>query len=128
MANYIKPKEFLEEILISKKQDKLTKKATEMMILLAERAIKKKTYTNQMDREDCLQTALLVMFQNWRNFNENVSENAFAYFTEIFKRGIARGLKDIQGGSHPSKKGDPEGKIMIISLDSCNDGDGIYNI
>jgi hypothetical protein len=33
---------------------------------------------------------LLDMFQNWYNFNEDKSINAFAYFSEIFKRGLAR--------------------------------------
>lgn len=128
MAYYINPKDFLNEILESKKKDELTVKAAEMFILLAERTIKKKTYTNDMDRDDCFQTGLLVMFQNWRNFDIDVSDNAFAYFTEIFKRGMIKGFKDIQAGNHASKKGDPEGKIVTISLDSCNDGDGIYNI
>jgi hypothetical protein len=36
------------------------------------------------------QSGLLDMFQNWYNFNEDKSINAFAYFTEIFKRGLAR--------------------------------------
>jgi hypothetical protein len=31
------------------------------------------------------------MFQNWYNFNEDKSINAFAYFTEIFKRGAKDG-------------------------------------
>jgi hypothetical protein len=35
------------------------------------------------------------MFQNWYNFNEDKSINAFAYFTEIFKRGLAKGWNDL---------------------------------
>jgi hypothetical protein len=120
---YLKPKEFLAEILISKEQDELTPKAQEMLVLLANRAVKKMRYYNPIDKEDCLQTGLLVMFQNWRNFDPSKSTNAFAYFTEIFKRGLARGFNEIY-----KAKGDPNGEIKKYSLQSSNDGEGIYNI
>lgn len=128
MANYIKPKEFLNEILISKKQDKLTDNASNMIIMLAERTIKKMSYKNDMDREDCLQTGIMIMLQNWRCFDENITTNAFAYFTEVFKRGMTKGYNDLEIGASPKKKGDPDGNIHLISLDSCNSGDGMYNL
>jgi hypothetical protein len=120
---YLKNKDFVVEILISKQQERLTPKAQQMMILLANKTIKKMRYYNPIDREDCLQTGLLVMFQNWHNFDETKSTNAFAYFTEVFKRGIARGFNEIY-----KYKGDPDGEVKMISLHSSNDGDGIYNL
>ena len=51
------------------------------------------------------------------------SKNAFAYFTEIFKRGIARGYGELY-----KKKGDPDGIYKHISIEGSNEGDGIYNI
>lgn len=120
---YLKNKDFLAEIIESKKNDELTNNAQQMMILLGNRTIKKMKYYNPTDRDDCLQTGLMVMFQNWRNFDESKSHNAFAYFTEIFKRGIARGYNELY-----KKKGDPDGNVRQVSIQSSNDGEGIYNI
>lgn len=120
---YLKNKDFVVEIVISKEQKQLTYKAQQMMILLANKTIKKMRYYNPIDKEDCLQTGLLVMFSNWQNFDVTKSTNAFAYFTEIFKRGIARGFNELH-----KYKGDPEGDVKMISLHSSNEGDGMYNI
>ncbi|SRR6266403_1290741 len=120
---YLKNKDFVVEILISKEQKELTYKAQQMMILLANKTIKKMRYYNPIDREDCLQTGLLVMFSNWHNFDVSKSTNAFAYFTEVFKRGIARGFNELH-----KYKGDPDGDVRMISLHSSNEGDGMYNI
>ena len=49
------------------------------------------------------------------NFNLLFNNNAFAYFTEIAKRGFAKGWNKL----HPKKYG---GTI------SMNSGDGIYSI
>lgn len=121
--NYLNNKDLYNEIVKSKEQDKLTPDAEKMLILLAERAIRKMKYVDDMDREDCLQFALLDMLKYWRNFNPQYP-NAFAYFTEIAKRGYAKGWNKI----HPLKyKG-------TLSIDRAGykhgeDGDGgIYTI
>jgi hypothetical protein len=72
---------------VSKAQGKLTRNAEKMLELLAKKTIKKMRYWSNDDRMDCYQSGLLDMFDNWYNFNEEKSDgNAFAYFTEIFKR------------------------------------------
>jgi hypothetical protein len=43
------------------------------------------------DKKDCLQEAMLSVFKLWYNFDENKGENAFAYYSEIIKRGLAMG-------------------------------------
>jgi len=70
---------------------------------------------------DCYQSGLLDMYSNWYNFNQEKSSNAFAYFTEIFKRGIAKGFNEIY-----KKKGVDE-QVRTISIDSSNDGQGMPN-
>lgn len=120
---YLKNKEFLAEIITSKELGELTPDAQQMLILLGNKCIKKMRYYNPSDREDCLQTGLMVMFANWHNFDPNKSTNAFAYFTEVFKRGIAKGFNEIY-----KKKGDPDNLIKQVSIQSSNDGEGIYNI
>ncbi len=120
---YLKNKDFYNEILKSKEINQLTPQAQQMMILLANKTIKKMRYYNPIDKEDCLQTGLMIMFSNWRNFDESKSMNAFAYFTEIFKRGIAKGFNELY-----KLKGDPDKKIKTISIQSSNEGEGIYNL
>jgi len=121
--NYLNNKDLYAEIVKSKEQDKLTPTAEKMLILLAERAILKMKYVNDDDRDDCLQFAMLDLLKYWRNFNPKYP-NAFAYFTEIAKRGYAKGWNKI----HPLKYKN------TLSLDRTGyrgDGDsdgGIYTI
>ena len=75
------------------------------------------------DKLDCYQSGLLYVFQNWYNFNEEKSVNAFAYFTEIFKRGIAKGYNDLY-----KKKGDNEHQIRLISIEGSNEGMGLHSL
>lgn len=119
--NYLNNKDLYEEIKKSKEQDKLTPKAEKMLILLAERAIRKMSYVYAEDREDCLQFAILDLLKYWRNFNPDYP-NAFAYFTEIAKRGYAKGWNNI----HPKKYKDTL-SIDRISNDDNQNG-GLFNI
>lgn len=93
--NYLNNKELYKEIIISKAQGRLTKNAENMLILLANRVIKKFYYYDDRDREDCLSTAYEHLFRRWYSFDENKTTNAFAFYTEVVKRGIAQGFKDI---------------------------------
>ena len=120
---YIQNKDLYVEIIISKAQGKLTRKSKLMLETLAKRTIKKMRYYSNDDRMDCYQSGLLDMFSNWYNFNEEKSDNAFAYFTEIFKRGLAKGFNELY-----KKKGDNEHQIRLISIESSNDGMGLHSI
>ena len=122
--NYLNNRDLYDEMKLSKEQDKLTPNAEKMLILLAERTINRMKYVSEDDRMDCLQFAILDLLKYWRNFNPDYP-NAFAYFTEIAKRGYAKGWNKL----HPLKyKG-------TISLDRTSNGDsdgegggGIYSI
>ena len=120
---YLNNKELYVEIVISKAQGKLTRSAEKMLELLAKKTVKKMRYYSNDDKMDCYQSGLLDMFQNWYNFNEEKSVNAFAYFTEIFKRGLAKGYNEIY-----KKKGDNEHKIKLISIEGSNDGNGLHSL
>lgn len=120
---YLHNKDLFFEIIVSKAQGKLTHKSKLMLEILAKRTIKKMRYYNNDDRMDCYQSGLLDMFSNWYNFNEEKSDNAFAYFTEVFKRGIAKGYNELY-----KKKGDNEHQIKLISIESSNDGMGLHSI
>lgn len=121
VKNYLNNKDLHTAMSESKSLGKLTPTAEKMLILLAERAINKMSYVNNDDRQDCLQFAILDLLKYWKNFNPDYP-NAFAYFTEIAKRGYAKGWNKI----HPVKY---KGTISINSS-SGNDSDegGIYTI
>lgn len=125
MANYLNDKDLYYEMTISKGMGKLTVKAQNMLILIANNTIRKKerNYNNSDDRNDCVQQGLLHMFQNWKNFNPKKYETAFPYFTEIFKRGLADGINIIN-----NKKNYNDDKIIMISLDRSNDGNGLHGL
>jgi hypothetical protein len=120
---YLNNKELYIEIIVSKAQGRLTRNAERMLELLAKKTIKKMRYWSNDDKLDCYQTGLLDMFENWYNFNEDKSINAFAYFTEIFKRGLAKGWNNLY-----KKKGDNEHQIKLISINGANDGNGLHSI
>jgi hypothetical protein len=107
------------EIVVSKEMGKLTKEAQSMLYVLGKNIIRKFRYKDDDDRLDCLQTGLLDMYANWYNFDENKSSNAFSYFTEVFKRGTARGWNQLH-----KRKGDDLGLIKTISLEGfSSDGE-----
>ena len=120
---YLSNKELFIELIISKAQGKLTRPAQKMLELLGKQAIRKMRYWSNDDKMDCYQTGMLYMFQNWHSFNEEKSTNAFAYFTEVFKRGIAKGFNDLY-----KKKGDVDNSIKLVSIQSSNDGQGLHSL
>ena len=117
---YVKPKELYLEICASLEQKKLTPRAIEMLILIAERANQKLKYKNPQDREDCIGFALLDLFKYWDRFKPEKTTNAFAFYTQIAKNGYAKGWHKL----HPGKyKG-------TVSLDkkASTESEGIYSI
>lgn len=104
---YINNKEFTNEIINCKygfldketgyqhKVGELSPKAISFFILLANRAVLKLHFSNPLDKEDCIQSAMLDLLRYWKNFNEEKSNNAFAYFTQIVKNGYAKEYKKI---------------------------------
>lgn len=110
--HYLSNKDLYMEIIISKAQGKLTPKAEKMIILLGKNAIKKMYYRNSDDRNDCLQEAMFDAFKGWYNFDEIKGDNAFAYFTEIIKRGLAKSWNRIY-----KTKGD---NVELISFQAMN--------
>lgn len=118
--NYLNNKDLHDAMSESKELNKLTPTAEKMLILLAERAINRMSYVNKDDRDDCLQFAMLDLLKYWRGFNP-VYPNAFAYFTEIAKRGYAKGWNKI----HPQKY---KGTISMSRTSGDDDSGGIYSI
>lgn len=121
---YINKKEFYKQIVISKAYGKLTRPAEKMLILLANETIKRKSYRSDDDRHDCLYSGIQALLCNWFNFAEDKYDNAFAYFTEVFKRGIAGGMNTLYKRKGQKK----DQKITVISMNSSNEGNGLISL
>ena len=119
---YLSNKELYCEMIVSKEMGKLTKAAEQMLMLLTKNVIKKMVYFNPEDKRDCLQTAYLCVFANWRNFDEMKGDNAFSYFTEVIKRGLAQGWNSLH-----KLRGDDDKKVKLISLDGYDDHGESYS-
>ena len=124
--NKVNAKKFTYEILISKGKGILTKNAEIMLIKLATNAIRKHKYYLEEDKEDALQTSYLNMFNKWISFNPDKTENAFAYFTEIHKRSCTESINNFYNKKGISKL--EQKSIKSISINSINNGQGMYNI
>jgi hypothetical protein len=126
MGNYVEDNDLWYEIVLSKGKGYLTKKAEKMLILIAQKVMKKleRRYNSEDDKLDCLQQGILHLLSKWNGFDERKFPKALPYFSEIAKRGMADGL----GLIHNKKfhKNDKDSKI--ISLDSSNDGKGLHSI
>ena len=121
VKNYLNGKDLYLEILISLEHKVLTDKAVTMLLLLTDKVSKKLSYKDIQDREDCIAYARLDILKYWNRFDPAKSNNAFAYYTEVIKRAMAKGW----GILNPKKT---KGTISIDSGMSYIDGDGIYSI
>ena len=115
---YLSNKDLYCELMYSKAAGRLSRPAEKMLILLGKNIIKKFYYQNPDDRHDCLQNGYIQLFSNWYSFDENKSDNAFAWATEVFKRGAAAGWNKL----HKTKGADVE----IISMTAFNDNGDSY--
>ena len=108
---YLNNKDLYKEIIISKEMGKLTKEGERMLYLLGKNIIRRFSYSNPDDRMDCLQEGMLQLYKNWMLFDEFKSNNPFAYYTEVFKRGVAQSFN-----RNYQKKGDEYMSKRLISM------------
>jgi DNA-directed RNA polymerase specialized sigma24 family protein len=117
--HYLSNKDLYAEIIVSKAQGRLTRKAEHMIILLGKNVIKKMYYKDPDDKHDCFQEAMFDVFRGWHNFDEEKGDNCFAYYTEIIKRGLAKGWNS----THKTKGADVE----IISISGVSHDGELYD-
>ena len=123
--NYLNDKDLYYEIVLSKGLGKLTRKAQNYFMLIANNTIRKNLKKFKFgEREDCLQNGLLILFKKWYSFDEKRFKQALPYYTEVFKRGMTAGFNEY----HNRKPHQKDDYIRYISMDSINDGKGMHNI
>jgi hypothetical protein len=116
MSKYIDQKKLFEEIIKSKEKNELTPEALNMLVLIAGELSKVLKFKYEEDRKDCIAFAIEDLIRYWRNFNPEKSNNAFAYYTQIAKNGLAKGWKKLRGRTQ---------NIKIINI---NETEGLSNI
>ena len=84
--NYLNNKDMLAELKKSKKDGEMTNELTNMIMLLCRRYAEHPWYINYTYNDDMRSFALLTVVKFWDRFNEEKSNNPFAYFTQIIKR------------------------------------------
>ena len=94
-THYVRNADLLAEILKSKEQDELTEEAAKMFVQIATKMSSMLKYNNPADREDCISSAVLDCLRYWRNFNPDITKNAFAFFTSVIRNGYAKGWRQL---------------------------------
>ena len=95
---YLKPKDLYIEIIVSKEMGRLTRDAEKYLNLLGKNIMKKFYYKDNDDKLDCYQNGMYQIYKNWYMFDELKGDNPFSYYTEVFKRGVAAGWKEVNKG------------------------------
>lgn len=114
MGNYVDNKRLYNEIIESKKQDKLTLDALMMLTSMIQGISKIFKYKIEEDREDCQAFAMEDVLKYWNRFDPEKSNNAFAFYTQMIKNAYAKGWKKL----YPIKSS----RKISISKDH-----GVYN-
>ena len=121
----IKNKDLYAQIVISKREDKLTQEAEQMLILLAEKASRRLSYANEEDRKDCIAFAHMDLLKYWRGFNPDKGNNPFAYYSSLAKNGCCKNF-------NKAYKYGKKFKGHLIRMNgggrSGSDNEGVYTI
>lgn len=91
---YFKEKELFYEILVSKGKGKLTRRATEILLLMCEKIFNKfaHRYINLQEfKYDVYMFAVERVLTTWKSFNHLKYDVAGPYYAEMIKRAFAMG-------------------------------------
>lgn len=118
MAEYLKNKDLLAEVLKCQKNGELSVELKEMFMLMLKKIISQKFYSvDKYDRDEYFQEGYLRLDRYWNSFDIEKGNNAFTYYTEIIKRSCALTFKKLH-----ATKGEPN--AILISLDNLYDEHG----
>lgn len=87
--HYVNETELRYEIIVSLSMGKLTRRMTEMIILIVKRTHLKFRYKDKDHQHDCYIYSLENVLARWYNYDEDKYTLVLPYFTELAKRGFA---------------------------------------
>lgn len=88
---YINNKELTAELCACKRTGVLSDKAIHMFQLLVKHVQRRLYYRDKDIEADVASEALCILITKWKEFDPTVTQNAFAYLTQICLNGLARG-------------------------------------
>lgn len=91
-VKYLNNRDLLAQVLISKKNDKMTNELAKMLQLLTARYAKKGNFANYTYNDDMQSYAMLMVVKTWRGFDPAKSSNPFAWFTQCIKNSFIQYL------------------------------------
>lgn len=95
--HYVKNSVLLAEMLRCKKENNgnASDELAKMFLQIATKLSNKLKYIDEDDRLDCIFTAVGDCVRYFKDFDENVTQNAFAYITSICRNGFAKGWRTL---------------------------------
>lgn len=91
-VKYLNNKDLLAQVILSKKQGKMTNELAKMLQLLTLRYGKKGNWVNYTYNNDMQSYAMLMIVKTWQGFDPNKSSNPFAWFTQCIKNSFIQFL------------------------------------
>lgn len=97
--HYIDATEFANELKLCQEKQELSVKMYKMFQMLARKCSGSFVYTNNDDRNDCINNAVLIMARSYMKFDFNKKEkaNAFSYFTSVALNGLRQAWNTLNG-------------------------------
>lgn len=90
----VPPKEFTEEIILSKEKGRLTEKAGHFILKLVINYQKGLPYDSDDVRMDVRSRALQIICEKWQRFDPLKGGNAFSYFTSVTRNALFEGMNE----------------------------------
>jgi len=103
-TNYLSNKDLLEEVIKSKQQGQMSNTLARQLQLLTTRYAKKGNFASYTYLDDMKAYAMLMLVKTWKSFEQEKSQNPFAFFTQCIKNSFIQYLnqerrqRDIRDG------------------------------
>jgi DNA-directed RNA polymerase specialized sigma subunit len=91
--NYLSNHNLLEQMELSKQQNKMTDELSKMVMLLCERIANRPNFAAYTYIDDMKSYALLNIVKNWRSFDATKSSNVFSYLSTYIFNSFIQYLK-----------------------------------
>lgn len=91
-VKYLNNKDLLAQVILSKKNGKMTNELAKMLQLLTLRYGKKGNFSGYTYNDDMQSYAMLMIVKTWQGFDPAKSSNPFAWFTQCIKNSFIQYL------------------------------------
>lgn len=92
-TNYLNKRDLLVQIRLSKEQDHMNDTLAKMLTMMTKKYAKSPQFAGYSYREDMEAFAMMMLVNTWYKFNEERSDNPFAFYTQCIKNSFVHFLK-----------------------------------